>query len=153
LAVYRLLSQIKGSQAGYIGIASFSALPLMAQNASGLGFEIANLLMLSCTMIGALSYCKCPKNPQLGFFLFSTILLAHTRYESALYALPAGLIILSKWIQLRRISIPLPGNAKSIARSHETPYSFIEYAMETSSQTRRGIGFRYEAASKQLAFH
>lgn len=108
IAVYRLLSLIKGPQAGFIGIAAFCTLPLMAQNASGLGFEIANLLLLACTMIAALSYWKRPSNTQLGFFLFSIILLAHTRYESALYVLPAGLIILSKWIQLRKVSLPLP---------------------------------------------
>lgn len=107
IAFYRLLSQLKDARAGYIGIGAFCALPLMAQNASGLGFEIANLLMLACSMIAALSYWKRPANTQLGFFLFSIILLAHTRYESALYAVPAGIIILSKWIQTRNVSIPL----------------------------------------------
>ncbi len=104
-AVYLLLTLVKSPKAGYIGIASFCSLPLMSQNASGLGFEIANLFMLVSTMIAALSYWKKPGNTRLGLLLFSVILLAHTRYESALYVFPVGIIILVNWIRSKEISL------------------------------------------------
>lgn len=100
--------RIGGRGAGTVAVLLLTSLPLLAQNATGGGFELLNLAMILSTLLLGMHYAKRRDGHSLGAFGLSAILLAHTRYESVLFLLPVGMIVLWGWWQERRLVLTWP---------------------------------------------
>ena len=96
-AIGRLLA---GRVAGWLGVALFTGLPLLAHNATGGGFELLNLVMIVTTMLLGARYLEKRDTASLTAFCFSALLLAQVRYESVIWLLPVALIVL--WLRSRK---------------------------------------------------
>lgn len=95
-------------QSGVLAVAIFGFLPLLAQNATSGHFELLNLVMIATVALCAMRYLQQPEAISLNALVFSAILLAQTRYESALFALPVGIAIIVGWIRVGRIVLTWP---------------------------------------------
>ena len=94
--------RIGGRSAGAVAVLLFTSLPLLAQNATGGGFELLNLVMIFATLLLGMRYVARRDGNSLEAFGLAAILLANTRYESVVYLLPVGLIVLWVWWSERR---------------------------------------------------
>lgn len=94
--------RIAGRGAGAAAVLLLTSLPLLAQNATGGGFEVLNLVMILSTLLLGMRYAKRRDAPSLDALFLSAVLLAQTRYESVLFFLPVGILIIWVWWQERR---------------------------------------------------
>jgi hypothetical protein len=94
--------RIGGRGAGAIAVLLLTSLPLLAQNATGGGFELLNLVMILATLLLGMRYLEQRDGDSLEAFGLAGILLAQTRYESVLFLLPVGLTVLWAWWRDRR---------------------------------------------------
>ncbi len=90
---------------GLLAIGLLGSLPLFAQNATGGGMELLNLCMLLVVMLHAAVWLARPDERSLSALVLGVVLLVQSRYESALYILPAGLVIALGWWRARRFII------------------------------------------------
>lgn len=90
---------------GYLAVLLFSTVPLLAMNMCGSGFELLNLTLLLATALAAYGYLNQSSPIRADFLVFLGVLLAHTRYESALYVGAVGLVLCFAWWQQRQIQI------------------------------------------------
>jgi hypothetical protein len=81
------------------------SIPLFAQNASGAGFELLNLLMILITLLLAWLHLAKRDSETLTALVFSAILLAQTRYESILFLVAVGIIALIGWLRSGRLPL------------------------------------------------
>lgn len=101
--------RLGGMAAGAAGLLLVATIPLVHQNAAGSGFELLNLVMILATLLLGMRFAENPGDTdRLGAFIFSGVLLAQTRYESALFILPVGLVILYAWWRQRRVDLAWP---------------------------------------------
>jgi hypothetical protein len=84
------------------------SLPLFAQNATGTGMELLNLCMLVIVIVQAAHWMERPDERRLSAFVLGTVLLVQSRYESALYVLPAALLIVWGWWRAGRVVLAWP---------------------------------------------
>jgi hypothetical protein len=99
---YRVGARLAGRGAGVVVVLLLTGLPLLSQNATGGGFEILNLVMiLSVFALGLRFVVKRDALSQEAMVL-AAVLLAYTRYESVLFLLPVGLLMLWVWWQEKR---------------------------------------------------
>lgn len=92
-AFYSFARRISGSwKAAALATGLLCSSPLMAQNASGGGFEILNCLMILATARLACDFWANPTRANLGAMLACSALLAQTRYESALFVGAVGIV-------------------------------------------------------------
>jgi len=76
---------------------------------TGSGFELLNLVMILATIWFGMRFAERPdETDRLGAFVLAGILLAQTRYESALFILPVGLVLLYTWWQRRAVNLAWP---------------------------------------------
>ena len=97
--------QLNGWRGGLLAIALLGSLPLFAQNATGAGMELLNLCMLLVVIIHSAAWLARPGERTLSGLILAVLLLVQSRYESALYVLPAGLVIALGWWRARRLII------------------------------------------------
>ncbi|MEI6106769.1 MAG: glycosyltransferase family 39 protein [Opitutae bacterium] len=97
--------RISGRAAGAVAVLLMTSLPLLAQNATGGGFELLNLVMILSTLLLGMRYLARKDEHTLEAFGLSGILLAQTRYESVLFLLPVALIILWVWWRQHRTTL------------------------------------------------
>ena len=97
-----------GRLAGWLGVALFAGLPLLAQNATGGGFELLNLVMILSTLLLGARFLG--KRDGLSFtaFCYSALLLVQVRYESAVFLVPVVAIILWVWFREGRAILTWP---------------------------------------------
>jgi hypothetical protein len=112
--VYLLTCQLSSHRAAALVVLLLASVPLLAQNATGGGFELLNLVMVLATLLLSLQYWQKPDGRSLTALAFSTYLLTQTRYESALFVLCVAFVVAGVWIRERRIDLPwllflLPG--------------------------------------------
>ncbi len=100
--VYAAGRKLACREAGILAVLLLTSLPLLAQNATGGGFELLNLVMIMSTLLLGLRFAGKRDPVSLQALLLSTVLLAQTRYESILFVLPVGLLVLWVWWQERR---------------------------------------------------
>ena len=98
--------QLSGWRGGLLAVVLLGSLPLLGQNASGSGMELLNVVMILATMVLAVEYLREPREESLAAVVLSAVLLAYTRYESALYVLPVGVLTLAGWLRVRRLILP-----------------------------------------------
>ena len=99
---YRAGTKLAGRPAGALAVLMLTSLPLLAQNATGGGFEILNLVMILATLLLAMRYAQRRDADTQEAMALAAILLAQTRYESVLYIVPVAALILWVWWQERR---------------------------------------------------
>jgi hypothetical protein len=95
-----------GRVAGWIGVALFAGLPLLAHNSTGGGFELLNLVMILATMLLGARFIARRDDMSLIAFAYAGLLLAQVRYESVIYLLPVALAVLWVWIREHRVQLP-----------------------------------------------
>ena len=89
--------KLAGRMAGWLGVALFAGLPLMAQNATGGGFELLNLVMILATLLLGARFIERRDGDSFTAFCYSAMLLTQVRYESAIFLVPVAGIILWVW--------------------------------------------------------
>jgi hypothetical protein len=94
--------RVAGRGAGAIAVLLLTSLPLLAQNATGGGFEMLNLVMILATLLLAMRYTGNPTAPALNALTLSGLLLAYTRYESVIFLLPLAAVVLAAWFRQRQ---------------------------------------------------
>lgn len=94
--------------AGIFAVLLFGGLPLMAQQATGGGFELLNLVMLSVVLLLAWRYADAPDESSLEALCLAAILLAFARYESVLMILPVAGVVLWGWSRGGRVILTWP---------------------------------------------
>jgi hypothetical protein len=95
-------NQIAGSGAGVTLVLLMGGLPLLANTATGGGFDLLNLVMIMASLLLGIRFLRERTHGAMSAFTMAIVLLAQTRYESALFVLAAGLVFLIVWIQERR---------------------------------------------------
>lgn len=99
---FRLGRWLAGGWGGALAVLMLASLPLLAQNATGGGFELLNLVMIVATLLLAVRYAGRRDAVSLQALVFGGILLAYTRYESVLFLLPVAAVVLLGWWRERR---------------------------------------------------
>lgn len=99
---YYFAKELSNRRGGILAVLLLSSLPILAQNASGAGMELHNLVMLLCTLCAALWYLRRPEPLRLSFLCLSTVLLSQSRYESVIFVIPGALVVLAGWRRLGR---------------------------------------------------
>ena len=90
---------------GYLAVGLFMTVPLLAFCINSGGFDFLNLLMLLVTGWAAWRYLHGRDAGRLNCLILSVILLAQTRYESALFVLPVAAIILLGWLRAQSLVV------------------------------------------------
>ncbi len=84
-----------------------ATMPLLAQNATGSGFEILNLVMILMVIWLGMRAGEQPRNSdRLSAFVLGGVVLAQVRYESAIFVLPIGTAVAYLWWRERAIWLP-----------------------------------------------
>jgi len=118
--VYLLARRFVAHGAACVAVVSFGAFSLLAYNATGAGMEMVNLAMLLLTVLLGAFYLEAPDEPRLAALLLNAVLLAQSRYESALYIAPTALVVLEGWRRAARPILPL---AAILAPALLVPYA------------------------------
>ncbi len=110
MAVFYLVGRRLGGHplAGVVAVLLVCAVPLIAQNATGGGFELLNVAMIVVTLWLGLRYAERTETDRLCAFVLSGVLLAQTRYESVLFIAPVGVCVLYIWFRECRVDLPWP---------------------------------------------
>lgn len=98
--------QLTGWRGGLLAVVLLGSLPLLGQNATGSGMELLNVVMILATMALAAAYLRAPGEETLAALGLAAVLLAQTRYESALYVLPVAVLVFGGWLRSQRIILP-----------------------------------------------
>ena len=106
--VFLVGRRLGGTPAGYAGVLLVATIPLVHQNVTGGGFELLNLVMILAALWLGMRWAERPDTDRLGAFVLAGILLAQTRYESALFIVPVGLVILYVWWRQRAVDLAWP---------------------------------------------
>jgi len=85
-----------------LAVLLLTSLPLLAQNATGGGFEVLNLVMILSTLLLAMRFAERRDADSQEAMTLSAILLAQTRYESVMFIIPVAVLVLWVWWQERR---------------------------------------------------
>ncbi len=95
-----------GIRGGVFSVILMASVPwlLLLMNSGGL--EVLNLVMIMTCMLLTARYLRTPDNDHLGALCLGGILLSQTRYESVLFLLAIGLVLLWRWWLDRKISVP-----------------------------------------------
>lgn len=104
--VYWFARRYAGAGAAMAAMLAFGATSLVAYNATGAGMEMLNMVMLLAAMHLSLSYLQQPDERRLTVLVLAAVLLAQTRYESALFVLPVALVVLEGWRRAGRLILP-----------------------------------------------
>jgi hypothetical protein len=104
LLVFWIARALTGREAGgIVAVLLLSAVPLVAHNVTGGGFEILNLVMLLTVLLLAIAWNRTGDlHVQLALVL-SGMLLAYTRYESVLYLLSVAGLLAGVWWRNRAV--------------------------------------------------
>lgn len=100
---YFLGRRLNGMLGGLLAVLLLGSLPLLGQNATGSGMELLNVVMILTMMALGGAYLRNPDPIRLSAFAIGAVLLAQTRYESAIYVASAALVIAMGWWRDRKI--------------------------------------------------
>lgn len=89
--------------AGLVTILLFAGLPLMAQQATGAGFELLNLLLIAALGLVMVWYLEEPNDRHQEIMVYAGLLLASTRYESIIFLVPVAIAAVWGWHRCGRI--------------------------------------------------
>lgn len=107
--IYVLGWQLARSRwAGALLVLLFAGLPLAAQQSAGGGFELLNLVMILAVLLAARRYAREPDGDSLEALCLGAVLLALTRYESAVFIFPVAALALWGWWRAGRVVLTWP---------------------------------------------
>lgn len=108
--IYLLGWRISGERwAGVAALLLFAGLPLLAQQSTGAGFDLLNLLLIVVFALLLVVYLEKPDDEsRLEAFIYGALLLASTRYESLLLLPLAGLAALVGWQRAGKVVLSWP---------------------------------------------
>lgn len=108
--MYTLGSRLGRSPwAGALAVLLMAGLPLLAQQATGGGFELLNLVLIATFTLLLVIYLEQPgEDSRLEALVLATLMLASTRYESAIFLVFAAAAVLVGWARLGRINLTWP---------------------------------------------
>ncbi len=136
--VHHIGRKLAGYRGGMLAVLLLTSLPLLAQNATGGGFELLNLVMIAATLALGVRFLGKPDIASQRALLLCSVLLAQTRYESGLFLLPVGLLLLRAWWEKGRpildwstVFVPL---LLLPAALHQKIFSAQQSAWEMASQ-------------------
>lgn len=98
-----IVKRVGGNIAAYFSIGLACSTPIIAQNASGGGFDMLNATLALLVTWLAMNFWQTPSLGSLSRLVFATALASHVRYESSLIAIPVVILILCRWIRDKRI--------------------------------------------------
>lgn len=101
-----VLTNTFGRTAAYFSISLVCFSPIIAQNASGGGFDMLNATLALLVTSFAMKYWENPSSSNLTRLAIATALSSHVRYESTLIAIPVILLITIVWIRKKKIDLP-----------------------------------------------
>jgi hypothetical protein len=105
LLIYGCCLYLSNKEVAWLGQLLVLTIPLLAQNATGGGYEILNMVLVCSLFLASASFLKRRGTDGLDLMILIALLLAQVRYESILFVfIPAGLAIY-KWIVERKISL------------------------------------------------
>jgi hypothetical protein len=102
---YYLGRRLAGRWGALLTVLLLGSLPLLGQNATGSGMELLNFCMILVVAALGGAYLRQPDRLRLSALVLGAVLLAQSRYESAVYVAPAGLIILVGWWKRGEIAL------------------------------------------------
>ena len=105
---YWLGRVLAGRGPALLAVGLLATLPLVWQNATGAGMEIHNLAMIAWVMVASVLWLRAPSADRLSLLVLSAVLLAQSRYESALFILPVAALIVVGWWRAERIILSWP---------------------------------------------
>ncbi len=103
----KLVSTTRG-RGGILSVLLLTSLPLLAQNTTGAHFEILNMVMILTVMLLACRYLQKLDGISLTALCYAGLLLTQTRYESVIFVLPIGIIVLIGWQKIGKVLLPWP---------------------------------------------
>ena len=106
--VYWLGREVAGRGAALLAVGLLATMPLLGQNATGAGMELHNLAMLALTMALAVLWLRAPDEDRLSLLVVGAILLAQSRYESAIFVVPVAVVIVVGWTTAGRLILTWP---------------------------------------------
>jgi Flp pilus assembly protein protease CpaA len=107
MIVYGLGAAMGGWSVGCFGQLLLGGLPLLAQSATGGGFDLLNITAVALFFVAAWNYWRQPGAGGLDFCILSGVVLANCRYESLLFLGVLVVLALVKWTREGRISLTL----------------------------------------------
>jgi hypothetical protein len=148
LLVFVLARRIAGNAMAALGaVILWGGLPLFVQNANGSGMELLNVTMLALLMLLAWEYWRTPDETGAAALILTTVLLAQTRYESALFVPVSGIVVLAGWRRAGRPVLPWAAVAAPLLllpyawQNHFTNANRALWELQASQETR--FGFEY----------
>ena len=160
MVLWLMAERLGGTKAAVASVLLLCGVPLVAQNATGAGFELYNVFMIVLTLWLGMRYAERPDRIRLGSFVLSGIILAQVRYESALFVLPVGAVILWVWWRERRMDLspvvlaapvlmlPVPLQ-QNVFRLTESTWQLNDVAGATSPF---GLGYFYANVGHAMNF-
>ncbi|HBR92944.1 MAG TPA: hypothetical protein DEA90_02145 [Opitutae bacterium] len=88
---------------GWLAVLLWASLPLLAQNATGAGMELVNLLGIQLLILVAVLYLRSPSRWGQSCLWLSCALLACARYESILFLAPVAFVVAFGWYRQRTV--------------------------------------------------
>jgi len=98
-----IVKRVSSLRHAYIAIILCCFTPLIAQNASGAGFEVLNLCSLLLVAWFGMDFWRVANSDTLGKLVFAGALASQVRYESVLVILPISVMIMAFWIRKKEI--------------------------------------------------
>ena len=105
VSLYAIVARLSNRMYGLIAMALLAGLPLLAENATGGGFDVANILLVNALFISAALFVGKPDALRLNLMVATSLLLANTRYESTIYVLVPCVILLWAWLRGEKLAL------------------------------------------------
>jgi 4-amino-4-deoxy-L-arabinose transferase-like glycosyltransferase len=106
--LYGLGRLLGGHMAGLLAVVAWSCSPLVAINATGGGFELLNVLLMATLLGVSWFFWRRRDRDSVSLLALTAVLLAETRYESVIFVLPVGVLILTVWWREQRLILSWP---------------------------------------------
>ena len=103
--VYYLGRRLNGPRGGLLAVLLLGSLPLLGQAATSSSMELLNVAMILAVTALSAAYLRQPGETRLSALVLAAVLLAQTRYESAIFVVPVALIIALGWWRQRRVTL------------------------------------------------
>ena len=100
--------RLAGPWGAWLALLLLGSLPLLGQNATGSGMELLNFFMILAVIALGGAYLRQPDHVRLSALVLGTLLLAQSRYESAVYVLPVAVLIGLGWWRRGTVIISWP---------------------------------------------
>ncbi len=104
--LYFIARRFAAHAGAIVAVVTLGTLSTFVHSGTGAGMETLNLVMILATIQFGTLYLESPDAPRLAALILSAVLLAESRYESALYVLPVAIIALEGWRRLGRTLLP-----------------------------------------------